>query len=195
MNNVTASQTDGIDIDSTRNAYIAHNYISTGDDGIAFKSGMDFCGRKFNTPTTNATAEYNYFNFSGGIAIGSEMSGGISDIVAQHNIMRGDANRQPELWTWGPRVITLKGCRGRGGTIENVYIYNTTCIDCDQVIRVTFQNGQPFTNISATPFVKNVTLKKVQGTCETVGFFQSLPEAPIEMSVFDVVFDELYLEA
>ena len=58
--------------------------------------------------------ENNFFNFSGGVAIGSEMSG-VRNVTVQHNVLRGDSHNQPDLWTWGPRVLTIKSDRGRGG--------------------------------------------------------------------------------
>ena len=39
----------------------------------------------------------------------------------------------------------------------------------------------------ATPIVRNVTVRLVRGTCEEPGFFQGLPESPLEMNFFDVV--------
>eukprot|EP00929_Paragymnodinium_shiwhaense_P112120 TRINITY_DN80375_c0_g1_i1.p1 TRINITY_DN80375_c0_g1~~TRINITY_DN80375_c0_g1_i1.p1 ORF type:complete len:1176 (+),score=130.90 TRINITY_DN80375_c0_g1_i1:88-3615(+) len=178
--------TDGIDVDSSQNVYIANNHIETGDDGVAIKSGMDYCGRQFGVPSQNVTIERNFFNFTGGVAFGSESSGGIKDVLVQHNVLRGDAHRQPDLWTWGPRVVTIKPPRGRGGIIENIRIYNMTCIDCDQVMRVVQQTSLPLTNMTATPVVRNVTVELVRGTCEEPGIFQGLPEAPLGISMIDV---------
>lgn len=105
---------------------------------------------------------------------------------------RGDANSQPALWTWGPRVLTIKSKRGRGGTIKNIYIYNTTCIDCDQVCNsfgttlspshatcncqvariAMYDPADPITAAEGTPHVRNVTVHLVRGTAEEPGFFQ-----------------------
>ena len=139
INPIMQSQTDGVNIDSSANVYIARNFIQCGDDGVVLKSGSDWCGRQWATPTVNVTIEHNHFNFSGGqLAFGSDMSGGVRDVLVQHNVMHGDAHRQPHLWNWGPRVIVLKTGRGRGGVIENVLVRNTTCIDCDQIARISF---------------------------------------------------------
>ena len=40
------------------------------------------------------------------------MSGGVRDVLVQHNVMRGDAQRNSKLFNWGPRVIVLKTGRG-----------------------------------------------------------------------------------
>jgi polygalacturonase len=169
---ITVGETDGVDVDSTVGAYIAHNHIEVGDDGVALKSGMGACGRAFGEPTANVTIEHNFFNFSGGVAIGSEMSGGVRDVLIQHNVLRGDSHNQKDLWTWGPRVLTIKSTRGRGGVVENIMVYNTTCIDCDQIARVTMGGGGLMMNAAATPVVRNVTVQLVRGTTEELGFFQ-----------------------
>jgi hypothetical protein len=39
----------------------------------------------------------------------------------------------------------------------------------------------------ATPIVRNVTVRLVRGTCEEPGFFQGLPDSPLQMNFFDVV--------
>ena len=149
---------------------------------------MGKCGRAFARPTENVTIEHNFFNFSGGVAIGSEMSGGVRDVIVRHNVLRGDAHNQPHLWTWGPRVLTIKSDRGRGGIVENVFVYNTTCYDCDQIARITMLTpGSHMLGSTATPIVRNVTVELVRGTCEETGFFQGLPESPLQMNFIDVV--------
>jgi len=76
QNGITVGSTDGVDIDSSRDVHIANNHIEVGDDGVAVKSGMDSCGRSFNKSSSHIMIEKNFFNFSGGVAFGSEMSGG-----------------------------------------------------------------------------------------------------------------------
>ena len=41
---------------------LAGNHIECGDDGVALKSGSDWCGRQWATPTVNVTIERNFFN-------------------------------------------------------------------------------------------------------------------------------------
>ena len=59
-------------------------FISTGDDVIAIKSGWDCFGLEFNQPSRNIVIN----NITGispssaGICIGSEMSGGVSDVIS-----------------------------------------------------------------------------------------------------------------
>ena len=62
LNPIMAPETDGVDVDSSANVYIAGNHIECGDDGVALKSGSDWCGRQWATPTVNVTIERNFFN-------------------------------------------------------------------------------------------------------------------------------------
>ena len=62
LNPIMAPETDGVDVDSSANVYIAGNHIECGDDGVALKSGSDWCGRQWATPTANVTIERNFFN-------------------------------------------------------------------------------------------------------------------------------------
>lgn len=91
INPILQSETDGIDVDSSANVYIGHNFIQCGDDGVSLKSGSDWCGRQWATPTVNVTVEFNHFNFTGGqLAFGSDMSGGVRDVLVQHNVLVGN---------------------------------------------------------------------------------------------------------
>lgn len=86
MQNVTISapvwapNTDGIDVDSCNSVLIRDCNISVGDDAIAIKSGLNKAGRDFNKPSHNIRIE-NITMEHNGIAIGSEMSGGVYDVT------------------------------------------------------------------------------------------------------------------
>ncbi|CAK9178014.1 unnamed protein product [Ilex paraguariensis] len=77
--------TDGIDPDSSNDVCIEDCYISTGDDLIAIKSGWDEYGISFARPSTNIIIHrlVGETRSSSGIAIGSEMSGGVSEVHAE----------------------------------------------------------------------------------------------------------------
>lgn len=57
-------------------------YISVGDDAIAIKSGWDEYGTSYAMPSQNIDVRRItvHTQTSAGIAFGSEMSGGISDV-------------------------------------------------------------------------------------------------------------------
>jgi polygalacturonase len=110
----TGPNGDGVDIDSCRDVRISDCFFNTGDDGIVIKSGRDADGRRTARPTEHvAITNCVMYNGHGSVAIGSETSGGIRDVVASNIISRG-------AW-YGIRV---KSERGRGNTIENLRFDN-----------------------------------------------------------------------
>ncbi|XP_051140917.1 probable polygalacturonase [Andrographis paniculata] len=112
---LNAPNTDGIDPDSSTNVCIEDCYIESGDDLVAIKSGWDRYGIAMARPSINITVR----RVSGttptcsGIGIGSEMSGGIRDVVIEDMYVRDSA-----------AGIRIKTDQGRGGYITNVTIRN-----------------------------------------------------------------------
>ncbi|XP_047963872.1 probable polygalacturonase [Salvia hispanica] len=112
---LNAPNTDGIDPDSSTNVCIEDCYIESGDDLVAVKSGWDQYGIATAKPSVNITVR----RVSGttptcsGIGIGSEMSGGISNVLVEDLYIRDSAA--------GVRIKTDKG---RGGYITNITIQN-----------------------------------------------------------------------
>ncbi|KAH0453255.1 hypothetical protein IEQ34_017579 [Dendrobium chrysotoxum] len=107
--------TDGIDPDSSTNICIEDCYIESGDDLVAVKSGWDQYGVAVARPSTNIIIQ----RISGttptcsGVGIGSEMSGGISNILVD------------DLHVWdSAAAVRIKTDRGRGGYITNVTVTN-----------------------------------------------------------------------
>lgn len=110
-----APNTDGIDPDSSTNVCIEDCYIESGDDLVAVKSGWDQYGIRMARPSVNITIR----RVSGttptcsGVGIGSEMSGGISNVLVEDLYVRDSAA--------GVRIKTDKG---RGGYVSNITIRN-----------------------------------------------------------------------
>jgi polygalacturonase len=104
------ANTDGLDPDSCSNVLIEHCTFDTGDDCITLKSGRDRDGRRVGKPTENVTIRHCVFkNGHGAVTIGSEMSGGVRNVVAQDCLVDG-----PDTG------IRIKSRIGRGGVVENV---------------------------------------------------------------------------
>ncbi|KAF8642627.1 hypothetical protein HU200_067308 [Digitaria exilis] len=106
--------TDGVDPDSSTNVCIEDSYISTGDDLVAIKSGWDEYGIAYNRPSSGITIRRvrGSSPFSG-IAIGSEASGGVSDVLVEDCSIFNSG--------YG---IHIKTNVGRGGYIKNVTVDN-----------------------------------------------------------------------
>lgn len=103
---------DGCDPESSRRVLIEGCTFRTGDDAIAIKSGRDADGRRVGRPSEHiAIRNCKFYSKCNGLCIGSEMSGGVSDIV-MHNIEIGDVKN----------ALLFKSNLDRGGYIENVSI-------------------------------------------------------------------------
>jgi exo-poly-alpha-galacturonosidase len=106
---------DGIDPDSSTDCFIFNCGFDTGDDCIAIKSGKNPEGFFVAKPTKNVRVTDCEFKRGHGISIGSEMSGGVSDVLVQDckagNLLHG---------------MQIKGTKDRGG-----YVRNVTVVDCE----------------------------------------------------------------
>ncbi|KAI9082661.1 hypothetical protein K1719_035530 [Acacia pycnantha] len=163
--------TDGIDPDSSDHVCIEDCYISTGDDLIAIKSGWDEYGIAYGRPSTDIIINrlIGKTRTSAGIAIGSEMSGGVSDVHAE-NIHFFDSYN----------AIRIKTSPGRGGYVRNVYISNMTLSEVDIAIRFTGLYGDHPDDAfdpSALPIIERITIKDVIGEkIERAGLIEGIKE-------------------
>lgn len=102
---------DGWDPDSSTNCTIFGCMFYTGDDAIAVKSGKNLEGNEIARPTEHVWIFDCKSAFGHGITIGSEMSGGVSDV---------------QIWDcdMGSSLcgIEIKGTRKRGGYVRDVHV-------------------------------------------------------------------------
>lgn len=112
---------DGIDPEMTRNLLVEDCRFDQGDDAIAIKAGMDFDGRRLNTPSENIVVR-NCTMVRGHqlVAIGSELSGGIRNVYVHDCRFENDAANPPQ------NIVFIKTNRRRGGFVENIHIENIT---------------------------------------------------------------------
>ncbi|XP_057461349.1 probable polygalacturonase [Actinidia eriantha] len=149
--------TDGIDPDSSNDVCIEDCYISTGDDLIAIKSGWDEYGISYARPSTNIIIRrlVGETRSSSGIALGSEMSGGISEVHAE-NLQFFNSNTG----------IRIKTSPGRGGYVRNIYVSDVIMTDVKIAIRFTSNYGEhpdDFYDPLALPIIEKITIKDVTG--------------------------------
>ncbi|KAJ3686259.1 hypothetical protein LUZ61_015423 [Rhynchospora tenuis] len=148
--------TDGIDPDSSSSVCIEDTYISTGDDMVAIKSGWDEYGIAYGRPSYDITIRRvrGSSPFSG-IAIGSEASGGVSNILVE----------DVSLYNTGIG-IHVKTNVGRGGYIRDVTFKNVYMNNVRKGIRIVGDVGDhpdEFFNRYAVPKVDGVNIKDVWG--------------------------------
>lgn len=150
---------DGWDPDSSRNLMLFDSKIVTGDDCVAIKSGKNPEGDKVNIPTENVEIFDLHCTGGHGLAMGSEISGGIN------NINIHDCTVSNTLYG-----LQLKGTEKRGGGITNLYVQ-----DCKLNLLLIKSNvgynadGEPAEDV---PIFSGLTFRnvEVEGTIEIAGF-------------------------
>jgi polygalacturonase len=100
---------DGVDVDSSRYVLVERCTFRTGDDSVVVKSGRDLDGRRIGRPSEYVVVRRNDMGGEDGIALGSEMSGGIRYVFFTDNVLRSGAS-----------AIRFKANLDRGGRVEHV---------------------------------------------------------------------------
>lgn len=100
---------DGVDVDSSRYVLVEGSTFRTGDDSVVVKSGRDLDGRSVGKPSEYVVVRGNDMGGEDGVALGSEMSGGIRYVFFTDNVLRS-----------GTSAIRFKANLDRGGTVEHV---------------------------------------------------------------------------
>lgn len=172
---LNAPNTDGIDPDSSTNVCIEDCYIESGDDLVAVKSGWDQYGILMARPSSNIIIR----RVSGttptcsGVGIGSEMSGGISNVTVENLYVRDSAA--------GVRIKTDKG---RGGYIANITISNITMVRVKVPIRFSRgANDHPDDqwDPKAVPKVKGIYISNVVSfNSRKAPLLEGIEDAPFE---------------
>jgi polygalacturonase len=112
INPKDSPNTDGINPESCKDVEIIGTYFSLGDDCIAIKSGKIYMGKKYKTPSEDIRIHQCFMEHGhGSITIGSEMAGGVRNIVVS-SCLFSNTDR-------GLRIKTRRG-RGEDGIIDNI---------------------------------------------------------------------------
>ena len=184
-----AQNGDGLDLESCKNALIINSTLDVGDDAICLKSGKDAEGRKRGRPTENVIVDNcTVFKGHGGFVVGSEMSGGVRNILVTNCMFIGtDVG------------LRFKSNRGRGGVVENIYINNISMKD---IVTDSFlfdlyyggksasesledgdeNNSKPEIMVAneTTPVFRNIYVKNIiSRNARRAMFFNGLPEMNI----------------
>ncbi len=184
-----AQNGDALDLESCKNALIVNSRFDAGDDGICIKSGKDADGRRRGIPCENVVVDgCTVFAGHGGFVVGSEMSGGVKNILVENCQFLGtDVG------------LRFKSTRGRGGIVENIYInkVSMTDIKTDAITFNMYYGGKSVAEMLAdgdnpdnttkmpvteeTPIFRNIDIKDC--VCNGAGRameFNGLPEMPID---------------
>ena len=118
LNYTNAHNTDGIDPgEAASDGYIVCSKISTGDDHIAIKGSSS-------TGVQHLTIAHNHFGAGHGMSIGSEFTGGVSDINVYDLSIDGLGMGTSSGSSNG---IRIKSDSSRGGLVNNV-TYSDICV-------------------------------------------------------------------
>jgi len=107
------SNADGWNPDSSKDCYLINSVLECHDDHVAIKSGTDAEGRRVGIPSENIFVYHCLFKHGGGIAVGSEMSGGVRNVWFEDLVIENS-----------DRGFHVKSRPGRGGVVENIHFRN-----------------------------------------------------------------------
>ncbi|CAM8924963.1 unnamed protein product [Rhodiola kirilowii] len=150
---VDSENTDGINPDSCSNVLIQDNLIVSGDDCIAVKSGWDEYGIAVGLPTEHlAIKSLTCISpFSAGIALGSEMSGGIKDVRGEDlNLIHTES------------AVRIKTAIGRGNYVEDIFVRNVVMATMKYVFWMSGDYGEhpdSHWDPNAIPVVQNINYR------------------------------------
>lgn len=192
-NPADSPNTDGINPDGCSNVHISDCMIDVGDDCLTLKSGTqhDLYINKHaceNITVTNCTMVHGH----AGVVIGSEMSGGVRNVVISNCVFSGT-----------DRGVRIKTRRLRGGMVEDVRVNNLVMdrVFCPIVINCFYHCGtspedlefasspekQPVrddTPIFRNLYFSNLTVRhSVAAAC----YVEGLPEMPVDGITMDNV--------
>jgi polygalacturonase len=179
---------DGLDLDSCRRVAVYNCRFDVGDDAICLKSGRDEYGRKRGRPSEDIViSDCVVYHGHGGFTVGSEMSGGVRNVVVRRCTFLGT-----------DLGVRFKTTRGRGGVVERIWISDIVMKDIptDAIgFNMYYSGGSPIPEPNGagelrsrsaiavdegTPRVQDIFLKNIvcSGAQRAVQI-EGLPEMPI----------------
>ncbi|GGG85742.1 pectinesterase family protein [Edaphobacter dinghuensis] len=144
----SARNTDGIDPGNATNVTIKNSWISDGDDNVAVGAP--------NSASANISVVDNHFYAGHGESIGSITTGGVTNVLFDHNQMYGDADVDGSNST----AIRIKSANDRGGVVQNIQYSNSCFVNHGTQVQFT-----PLYNTNAgtlTPNFKNILLQNLR---------------------------------
>ncbi len=144
---------DGCDPESCRDVLIEKCLFDTGDDCIAIKSGRNDDGRRIGVPSVNLIIrDCTMRDGHAGTAIGSEISGGCSNVFVENCEMSS------------PRLncaLRLKSNAARGGVLQNIFMRNVNVGQvADSVLQIDFLYEEG-TNGIYQPVARNIVMENI----------------------------------
>jgi unsaturated rhamnogalacturonyl hydrolase len=158
---------DGCDPESCRDVLIEQCLFDTGDDCIAIKSGRNNDGRRVAVPSANLVIrDCTLRDGHAGTAIGSEISGGCSNVFVENCEMSS-----PNLIC----ALRLKSNAMRGGVVQNIFMRNVNVGRVkDSVLQIDFlyEEGAkgPFKPVARNIVMDHITVAHTPRVLNVRGF-------------------------
>jgi polygalacturonase len=172
----TGHNTDGIVIDSSRYILVDNVDLETGDDSISIKSGADKDGWRVNRPSENIVIKNSRMRMGHtGIAIGSEMSGGIRNIYIQDCIFSDSG-----------QGVRVKSMPGRGGYVENVWTRDVQMNNIENAalqFDMAYDSSTNEPTTSVLPKIKDINVSNIKTAGNLPKYLikiDGLPKQPLE---------------
>lgn len=192
--------TDGINPESCSGVEIRNCVIDVGDDCIALKSGKENEEEREFPPCRNIViTDCMMKNGHGGVVIGSELSGGITNVLIQRLVLRHT-----------DRGIRIKTKRMRGNIIENIRVSDLTMeeVICPIVINCYYRgttrpedyricsSREPEDVSRHTPNIRNIRFERIEARKVKAAavYIEGLPEQPVDNCVFSNIRIEMDTE-
>ena len=176
---------DGCDPESCRDVLIERCLFDTGDDCIAIKSGKNNDGRRVGVPSVNLVVrDCTMRDGHAGVAIGSEISGGCSNVFVEHCEMSS-----PNLVC----ALRLKNNAARGGTLQDIFMRNVNVGQVkDSVLQIDFLYDEGkrglFKPVARNVVIDHITVAHTPRVLNVRGF----PGAEIsDVRIYDSVFQQI----
>ncbi|AEQ53006.1 glycoside hydrolase family 28 protein [Pelagibacterium halotolerans] len=184
--------TDGLNPESSTDIEIVGVRFSVGDDCIAIKAGKIWPDGTVPAPTRNVSVRHCLMERGhGGVVIGSEMSGSVTDVTVAFCTMRDT-----------DRGLRIKTRRGRGGAVARI-VLSDCLMDgvktplsinshyfCDPDGRSdAVQNRAPAPVSAATPKIGDIRFERteVKNAHHALAYVLGLAEAPVSgLTIADV---------
>lgn len=186
-NPADSPNTDGLDPESCKNVEILGVRFSLGDDCIAVKSGKIYMGKKYKRPSENIHIRQCLMeNGHGAVTLGSEMAGGVVNLVVEDCTFRHTDR--------GLRIKTRRG-RGKDAILSDIIFRNLTLDHvmtplvvnsfyfCDPDGRTQYvQSREVYPVDERTPVIRKMVFENMNCTnCHVAAaYFDGLPEAKIQ---------------
>ncbi|RKY09094.1 MAG: glycoside hydrolase family 28 protein [Planctomycetota bacterium] len=174
----TGPNADGIDPDSCSNVLITECTFETGDDCIAIKSGKNQQAVDIGIPCENVTiTKCTMLGGHACVAIGSEISGGIRNIVVKDCVFKNMH-----------RGFDVKTREGRGGFVENITVENIKTFGIKNAVLMRMDypgnKGDLIKGPAGISTVRNITCRNIEIHDGGMGSIRGVKESPIQGLTF-----------